>query len=321
MRVGQNPAKFVSSIPEPARVTIAIITYFPFLEGYYAQGLEILKTCLGSLWSNTHSPYDLMVFDNASCPEVRAFLGEAQQDGKIQYLTLSDRNLGKTGGWNYLFGAAPGEIIAYADADIYFEPGWLENLTEVLDAYPEVGMITGIPMWSPAQYSTATAAWAEKTQGVRLLRGKLLPWEDYWQHARSLGQTEDEARVNFESQEDLLIEDHRPRSNHADAKPARFYAGAGHFQFIARKSILNSIIPIKADRPMGQVRRLDIAINDGGYLRLSTPDWWVRHLGNTLTGIPGSPPTRQKSKRPLRGSLRRVVQWIYHRSFEWLYRD
>ena len=84
MRVGQNPAKSIDHVPQPERVTVAILTYIPFLSGYYAESLEVLKTCLGSLWENTSRPYDLLVFDNASCPEVRGFLEEAHRQGKIQ---------------------------------------------------------------------------------------------------------------------------------------------------------------------------------------------------------------------------------------------
>jgi hypothetical protein len=57
----------------------------------------VLKVCLGSIWENTDVPYDLLVFDNASCPEVCAFLSDTYRKGKIQYLVLSDKNIGKGG--------------------------------------------------------------------------------------------------------------------------------------------------------------------------------------------------------------------------------
>jgi len=345
MRIGQNPAKFVETVPQPARVTVAIITYIPFLEGYYRESLDVLKACLGSLWSNTRLPYDLMVFDQASCGPVRDFLREKHAEGRIQYLTFSDKNVGKAAGWNYVFAAAPGEIVAYADADIYFEPGWLTALVKVLDAYPEAGMVTGIPMWSPSRHSTATFEWAKSTKGVTLKEGKLLPWEDYWRHARSLGQDEATARANFDGQVDLMVIDNRtpdtaPRSSPPVPRPqgspalddsapgtlhaARFYIGAGHFQFVARKSVLQEVLPIPADRPMGQVRRLDDAINARGYLRLSTPEWWVLHMGNTLTVTGKSAPAHatapEASGKRLRGPARRFIQWLYHKTFEILYK-
>ena len=60
MRVGQNPAKFIDHVPKPARVTVALVTYIPFLSGYYGESLEVLKVCLESLWKNTGLPYDLL---------------------------------------------------------------------------------------------------------------------------------------------------------------------------------------------------------------------------------------------------------------------
>jgi len=311
VRVGQNPAKFVADLPKPAKVTIAMITYIPFLGGYFAESLDVLKTSLQSLWTNTSQPFDLMIFDNASCPEVRSFLNDAQAAGRIQYLVLSAANFGKAAAWNFLFNAAPGEVLAYADADIYFEPGWLEALTAVLDAFPQAGMVTGIPMWSPDEFSTETIDWARRTPGVHLEHGKLLPWEDYWKHARSLGQTEAEARSNFANQEETVLQ----------IGASRYYVGAGHFQFVARKAVLQEILPIEAERPMGQVRRLDAALNDRGYLRLSTSGWWVRHLGNSLEGADLPPEAAVPPLRPPRRPLQRLVQWIYHRAFEYLYKS
>ena len=323
MRIGQNPAKFVENVPTPARVTVAIITYVPLVSGYYAQMLDVIKTSLDSLRVHTQAEYDLLIFDNGSCAEMRDYLQLEQGAGRIDYLIISEENRGKAAAWNFIFAAAPGEIIAYADADVYFEAGWLGALVQVLDAFPQAGMVTGIPMWSPESFSTATVAWAEDNPDIQLERGKLLPWEDYWKHARSLGQDEATAKENFAKQEDILIRLNVQRStfNASVDMATTYYVGAGHFQFVARKSVLQEVIPIPADRPMGQVRRLDVAINEKGYLRLSTPGWWVRHMGNVVAGdldpVLGSqtaPP-----KPPIRGPLRRVVQWVYHRSFELLY--
>ncbi len=330
MRIGQNPAKFVESVPQPARVTVAIISYIPFLSGYYAQSLDVFKACLNSLWAHSDLPCDLLVFDNASCTEVRAWLSEQHEAGKIQYLVLSDKNLGKAAAWNFVFAAAPGELIAYADADIYFERGWLSALVKVLDAFPHAGMVTGIPMWSPAQFSTATVAWAEQTEGVTLERGKLLAWEDYWKHARSLGQEEVEARENFGKQEDVRVRCQVSGGEGAGVRYQVCFVGAGHFQFVARKSVLQQVLPIPADKPMGQVRRLDVAINERGYLRLSTPEWWVRHMGNVVpdwagesaraTATPREPVKGGTGRGWVRGPVRGFIQWVYHKAFDLLYK-
>ena len=136
MRNGQNPAKSMDSVAQPERVTVALITYIPMVGGYYAESLDILKVCLGSIWANTQIPYDLMVFDNGSCELVRNYLAQEQQKGRIQYLVLSEKNIGKAGAWDFIFGAAPGEFIAYADSDVYHYPGWLNAQIKVFDELP-----------------------------------------------------------------------------------------------------------------------------------------------------------------------------------------
>lgn len=319
MRVGQNPAKFVHQVAQPAKITVAVISYIPFLGGYYAESLDVLKVCLGSIWQNTDLPYDLLVFDNASCMEVRQYLQEVHEQGKIQFLWLSDKNIGKAGAWNIIFSGAPGEIIAYADSDIYFYPGWLSALVKVLEKFPNIGMVTGMPLWSPLEYADQTVRWAEDQPDAELQQGQFLAWEDYWRHSRSLGKTEAEARQHFESRQDTCL----------FYREERYYIGAGHFQFVARKQVLQEVIPLVSERPMGQVRALDIAVNEKGYLRLSTPSWWVQHLGNTLQGWDtelfslrlktAAIPARQKDKR-LWKPLRRFFVWLNSKTFELLYR-
>ncbi len=323
MRIGQNPAKSIHDVPQPQPVTVALITYIPFLGGYYAQSLDVLKVCLNSIIENTTQPYDLLIFDNASCPEVRAYLQGERDAGHIQYLILSEKNMGKAGAWNFIFGAAPGEYVAYADSDVYFYPGWLDALLRIAETFPNVGMVTGLPLLTPSEYATATVEWAERTPDVQVERGALIPWDDFWRHTAPLGT--DEARA---------------RRFYADNPAVRLtyqgvsaFAGAGHFQFLAPKAALQAALPFPTDRPMGNVRSLDTAINDLGYLRLSTPQWWVQHLGNTLDGWEGADSLSggaapQRGHHTPRGRglwgfppLRRALSWLNAKTFDLLYRS
>lgn len=318
MRVGQNPAKFVDSVAQPQKITVALVTYIPFLGGYYAQSLEVLKVCLESIWQNTDLPYDLLVFDNASCVDVRAYLSEAHNQGKIQYLVLSEQNVGKGGAWNFIFGGAPGEYIAYTDSDVYFYPGWLSAHIKVFESMPNLGMLTGAPLRIPEEYATATLRWAEASPNVALVKGQSLPWEDFWTHAKSLGLGIDEGRILYDQGEDLQLL----------VGGQNYYVGAAHYQFVARCDVLKRVLPIPSQKPMGQVRTLDIAINDLGYLRLCTSEWWARHLGNTVVDTPGTPAAE---KQPVKGArnrkatqfslARKAVQRIYQWAFDWLYRN
>jgi len=313
MRVGQNPVKSVESIEAPAAVTIVIINYIPFLAGYYAQSLDVLKRCLASIKANTAGDYDLMLFDNGSCSEARSYLLEQEEAGNIDFLFLSERNLGKAGAWNLALAAAPGEVIAYADSDVYFHPGWLEAHLDGLAAFPNVGMLTGMPLLSPEKYSTSTVVWAESARGVKVERGQMLAWEDFWRHARSLGDEEEVARKFYGETESIRI----------SKSGKHFFAGAAHFQFVSKKDILEEILPIPAERPMGRVRLLDEMVNEKGYLRLSLPGWHVQHMGNTLEG--SHEPAAEKGSGSggfwQWGPMRKLLQRLYDRIFSILYRQ
>jgi hypothetical protein len=76
MRIGDNPAKSITGVVKPARITIAVLNYIPFLSGFYASMLDVLRVCLNSIYETADLPYDLLVFDNGSCEEARQFLAD-----------------------------------------------------------------------------------------------------------------------------------------------------------------------------------------------------------------------------------------------------
>ena len=79
MRIGHNPARFVEKVAQPAGITVTMVNCIPFLSGYYEQSLEVLRTVVESLHATREPehPFDVMMFDNHSCAEVRAYLKEA----------------------------------------------------------------------------------------------------------------------------------------------------------------------------------------------------------------------------------------------------
>jgi len=292
MRIGQNPAKSISHVAKPKEVTVAIVTYLPFLSGYYSQGLDVLKASLSSLHENTSHPFDLMVFDNGSDEGVRSFLQDQYSQGKIQYLVLSEKNLGKGGAWNFIFGAAPGEYLAYADGDIFFQKDWLSKSLEILQTFPNVGMVTARPLRSKERYYSKTLEWAQHVDAAVLEKGQYLDWEVYNQHTQSCG-------VSIEQSQEWFHESHDWRVQY---KGTTAFAGAAHFQFLAKKRDLQELLPFEMDKPMGQVRRLDEKLNEAGYLRLMTAEPLVAHMGNTLSIL---------------GDGQKFEKLQYNRFFEW----
>jgi glycosyltransferase involved in cell wall biosynthesis len=314
MRVGQNPAKYVKDVARPARVTAAILNYIPFLSGFYSETLDVLKVCMKSLRENTKVPFDLMVFDNGSCPEVKEFLMNEQAEGNIQYLLLSEKNLGKGGAWNMILSGCPGEIIAYTDSDALFHQGWLEKSLELLETFPNVGMVTARPFRTKEEYITSTLAWGEKAAGARVEKGDFIPFEVFREFDLSLGQTEEEIRQHYETSTDYRL----------TYKGLSAIAGASHWQFVAKKEVLVKFLPFDMDRPMGQVKQLDQRMNEAGYLRLMPTEPLAMNMSNTLRGVKGEavrePAITQKSYGLIDfPPIKKILLSLYDAIFRWYY--
>jgi len=256
-------------------------------------------------------PYDVMLFDNHSCAEVRTYLQEASAQGKIQFLVLSDTNIGKIGAWNYMFGAAQGQYVVFSDGDILFRPGWLQASLELFETFPNVGMVTARPYRASQNYSKATFEWARR-QGEGLLEeGSFMDWETAWEHFRSVGVSEDQARQDYSKGRDYRL----------TYRNKTAFIGAGHYQFMSRRDMLKKIIPLPSEQPMRGERGLDIAIDNLGCLRLTTGKAYVLHMGNRPVATPqaASAPAMKKNTflRQLLWlpGVRHFLLWIHNRIF------
>ena len=316
MRKGQNPAKSVKDVPRPQRITVALLNYIPFLSGFYAETLDVLRVCMESMRKDAGLPFDLMVFDNGSCPEVLDFLVKEKEEGRIQYLILAEKNMGKGGAWNVMLAGAPGEIIAYTDSDVLFSPNWLKRSVEILETFPKVGMVTARPFRTPPEFIEATLEWARSAEHTALEAGQFIPWETFLEFNLSLGQTEEENKKVYAETKDWRIQ----------YKGVTAIAGASHWQFTAYKSTLQQFLPFDMDKPMGQVRQLDKRMNDAGLLRLMVSDPLAMNLSNTLGYLRGELKVSERRKPVSFGKrvleivfIRKILLTIYNKIFNWYY--
>jgi glycosyltransferase involved in cell wall biosynthesis len=315
MRRGQNPVKFIKEVAKPERITVAVLNYIPILSGYYAEMLDVLKANLNSLREGADLPFDLMVFDNGSCEEVKQYLADEADQDRIQYLIFSQKNLGKGGAWNIIFGGAPGEVLVYSDNDAYFYKGWLSNSLKILEGFPNVGMVTARPYRMREEINTGTVKWAENNPEVKVEKGQFMSWEDFSSFVMSLGNSEEQAREWYQTSEDIYL----------TYKDVKAQVGASHWQFMAYKSVLQQFLPFSMDRAMGQVKQLDERMNQLGYLRLMPTVPYAQNMSNTTAasgvGIKnpamGKSPLKQRFfdlplvKRPLMNLYDKIFKLYY----------
>ncbi len=275
-RIGSNPARQKTSDYRPARVTIAILTFIPELKGYFSQRFDVLKLTVDSIISNTSMPYDLIVFDNGSCGPVVDYLRDLRDTGTLDYLMLSTRNIGKVGALKLLFKSAPGDIIAFSDDDILFYPGWLEAHLKVMEIFPNVGMVSGLPVRNASERASETLKKyiADEPPGLNVSHQRRIPddWETDW--AVSTGRAPEKHLKATRDNQDLIL-----KLNHVEV-----LGSANHFQFVSPKEVLvNALTPEWGGQLMGQMVELDEAVDHQGCLRLSTLERYTRHIGNTIS--------------------------------------
>jgi len=276
VRIGVNPARDQKSEYRPAPVTVACVVHIPALVGYHTHRLDILKLCLASILQHTPRPFDLMVLDNGSCAEVGEYLKALHAQGLIKFLISVDENIGKMGAFQILFRAAPGEIIAYSDDDVFHYPGWLEGHLEILNTYPNVGLVSGFPALAGIDHRvTSTLAFAQESPEVFEEEGNLVP--EAWQREFALSTGRDPEAWVARSQE--------VRQKRLTYRGVKAYVTAAHYQFVTRKEIILEALPEEwTGKLMREMWLIDETIDRLGYLRLSTAERTVSHMGNLLDG-------------------------------------
>jgi len=269
-RIGVNPYRGKTTDYRPARVTVAVLTCVPELTGYFQYRLEVIQLCIGSILANTPAPFDLLIFDNGSCPEFVDYLRGLHDAGRVDYLILSQRNIGKVNALRKIFQFAPGELVAYTDDDNFFLPGWLEAHLEVVDTFPDVGMVTGFYVrHRVADAVTSTLAFAKRPD-VAVERGDFVPPEWREEFISNTNRTPESYLKESQGLLDTTI----------SYKGTPAFVSAHHFQFVAPRRIFLEALPDWSDQLMGQMVEMDRAVDRLGYLRLTTREPTLHLMSN-----------------------------------------
>ncbi len=95
----------------------------------------LLEKALRSIARHTPQPHEIVVVDNGSGPETKAFLASADVR-----LVVNPVNRGFAAAVNQAVDAAAGETLVLANSDIEVTPGWLDELLAALDQ-PGAGLV------------------------------------------------------------------------------------------------------------------------------------------------------------------------------------
>ena len=74
-RLGRHPLKVNKFLSiEKKILSIGTVVHIPNIEGYFEDSLKVLDLCIQSMHAHTDVDFDLHVFDNGSCNEVKEYL-------------------------------------------------------------------------------------------------------------------------------------------------------------------------------------------------------------------------------------------------------
>ena len=259
----------------PSRVTAAMVSYIPNLEGYFRHRLDVLRLSLESLIKSLDKTCDIMVFNNGSCQEVVNYLETQLQSGKINYLIHSQINLGVIGAFKVLFNAVPGEIIAYSDDDVLYYPGWLDAHLEILNSFPRVGMVSGAPVGYSSEHALSSVSEFIHDSEASVKVSEIPRnenWESNW--AESTGRSVDDHLLTCKNTPNLQL----------TYQGINAIQGAKHFQFVTPKEVITRALDNDwTGSLMDGLVSLDESVDKLGFLRLSTTSRYARHIGNALS--------------------------------------
>jgi GT2 family glycosyltransferase len=102
--------------------------------------LEYVKQCLDSVVRHTNPPYSLIIIDDGSDQETKAYL---EQFATLQGATLirNDRPMGYTCAANQGLRESRSEYVVLLNSDTVVTPGWLDRMVACAESDPRIGLV------------------------------------------------------------------------------------------------------------------------------------------------------------------------------------
>ncbi len=270
MRIGFNPQKDKKQAPNDFFHQVVIPVYIPNQEGYFKDSFTILKLCLNSLFKTSHIQTYFTVVNNGSCCEVRDYLDDLFQNGKIHEV-IHTTNIGYI---NAMLKGITGQqfpFITNADADVLFLENWQEATYEIYKVFPKTGAVSPTPNSKMLKFLTGNIFF-EKGITKNISFSEVKNPQAMESFAKSIGNAKLFSKIHLDKY--LTI-----KRNNFEA-----LIGAGHFVVTYRSDIFDGLEKRYTNFILGGDSDFifDFPVVKKGFWRLSTADNYAFHMGNTL---------------------------------------
>ncbi len=274
MRIGQNPniSKELDLSKSSHRVIIPI--YIPNAEGYFEGSFEVLQVCIQSLLATINSDTKISLISNASSSEVNAYIRELFETGKIDRAVFNADNVGKMNAIIPEARASFEDYVTYADADVFFDKGWLRQTFSVFEKVRKAGLVSMNP-------TPRNLARADSTVLANL--HKFL-WS--MKKTKDVCSYDDLLHFHKSVDRDLSFTEEMFHRSKVACVGDNYIIGAGHFCCTVYKDPVLKKTPSEmsniAASGGSENIYLDTPLDKTGLWRLSSPRAYVWHMGNVL---------------------------------------
>ena len=274
MRKGFNPNKDKTLQSQNTSHRVIVPIYIPNSEGYFTEAFDVLKVCVTSLLATINDDTMVTLISNAATDEVNNYIKKLFEDGKIDRVVYNAQNVGKMNAIMAETRASFEEFITYADADVFFDKGWLKQTYAIFNEVPNAGFVSMNPTPKNLHFADTT------------LLSKLGPVLWSKKPVSEVCNYDDLRHFHKSVDRDKAVTDQIFTSENVHLVQKKYIIGAGHFCCTIKKTPTLKYVPKepseKAVSGKSENTYLDIPFNKTGLYRLSSPKAYVWHMGNTL---------------------------------------
>lgn len=148
--------------------------------------LPHVRLCARAVLRNTDGPFELIVIDNGSRPEVVQFLRIlAQEDPRVR-LVENGENRGPGAANRQGVALAEGDLVCLMDSDVLAPAGWLSRLVAEFEQHPGLGLLAPLSyhpsLAHPFEPTDSAAAWFR----VKQEQPRFSPLQQFHVYSRGL---------------------------------------------------------------------------------------------------------------------------------------